>query len=404
MRVIVLGGDGFCGWPTSLRLVAEGHEVLVIDNLVRRAIADELSAPSLTPIVPVSERIQAGNELGAGQIGFRYIDIACDYPGLSAAFAEFLPDAVVHFAEQRAAPYSMRSHTHRRYTVDNNVTATHNVLSAIVQECPEAHLVHLGTMGVYGYKDHGAPIPEGYLEVIPRGSEFSTEILFPTDPGSIYHMTKSLDQLLFQFYAKNDSVSITDLHQGIVWGIETEETASDPRLVNRFDYDGDFGTVLNRFLVEAAMNMALTVHGSGGQTRAFIHIQDTVRCIELALANPPKRGDRVRIRNQATETHSVIDLARTISEIANVDITFLENPRAEAVSNHLSIEESSFVNLGLQPIRLKDELMHDVHRLATTYKDRVRREVILCTTPWNAKRAAAIKRGRLGTLEPPTPD
>ena len=223
----------------------------------------------------------------------------------------------MHFAEQRAAPYSMRSPQAKRYTVDNNVRATHNLLAALVETGLDAALVHLGTMGVYGYGWSGsAPIPEGYLTVkvpTPDG-ELEREILHPANPGSVYHMTKTQDQLLFAFYAKNDGLRITDLHQGIVWGTQTAQTGLDERLINRFDYDGDYGTVLNRFLMQAAVGHPLTVHGTGGQTRAFIHIQDTVRCIELAITNPPESGARVQVFNQMTETHRVLELAKLVGD------------------------------------------------------------------------------------------
>ncbi|RZM20710.1 MAG: NAD-dependent epimerase/dehydratase family protein, partial [Sphingomonas sp.] len=323
MKIIVLGGDGFCGWPTSLHLAAQGHSVVIVDNLVRRATDAELGASSLTPIAGIDERLAAWRETSNTPIDFVHLDVAHDYDALEALFAETRPDAIVHFAEQRAAPYSMKSPWHKRYTVDNNVNATSAVLCAMVEACPDAHLVHLGTMGVYGYgKTKGMTIPEGYIDATLRsgGAEANVEILYPVDPGSIYHMTKTLDQLLFLYYAKNDGLRITDLHQGIVWGTSTPETDLDERLVNRFDYDGDYGTVLNRFLCQAAIGHPLTVHGSGGQTRAFIHIRDTVRCIALAIQAPPERGERVRIMNQMTETHRVLDLAQMISGLTGVPV------------------------------------------------------------------------------------
>src|SRR6202046_4138948 len=306
MRVLVLGGDGFCGWPTSLYLSDRGHDVTILDNLSRRKIDVDLEVESLTPIVPIGERLRAWREGSGREIGFVSVDLATEYDRLAAILAELRPDAVVHFAEQRAAPYSMRSATAKRYTVDNNVRATHNVLAAMVASGGDATLVHLGTMGVYGYGWSGsAPIPEAYLTVkvpTPDG-DLEREILHPANPGSVYHMTKTLDQLLFAFYAKNDGLRITDLHQGIVWGTQTNQTALDPRLINRFDYDGDYGTVLNRFLMQAAIGHPLTVHGTGGQTRAFIHIKDTVRCIEIAISNPPQAGDQPKGLNQINETH-----------------------------------------------------------------------------------------------------
>ena len=290
MKVLVLGGDGFCGWPTTLHLSDKGHDVIVVDNLSRREIDLELEVESLTPIRPMGERIRTWKELTGKDIGFVHLDLAEEYERFLELLRDERPDAIVHFGEQRAAPYSMRNATAKRYTVDNNVRGTHNVLVAIVETGLDIALVHLGTMGVYGYGWSGsAPIPEGYLTVkvpTPDG-EIEREILHPANPGSVYHMTKTLDQLLFAFYAKNDQLRITDLHQGIVWGTQTPQTALDERLINRFDYDGDYGTVLNRFLMQAAIGHPLTVHGTGGQTRAFIHIRDTVRCIQIALENPP---------------------------------------------------------------------------------------------------------------------
>jgi len=240
----------------------------------------------------------AWKEITGREIRFEAFDMAREPARLDTLIANEKPDAVVHFAEQRAAPYSMRGDLEKRYTVDNNIAATHNLLVAITRHSPNTHFVHLGTMGVYGYSGAGFSIPEGYLNVEVRddeGQPQAREILFPTRPGSVYHLTKSLDQLMFQFYAQNDAIKITDLHQGIVWDTQTDETMLDPILANRFDYDGDYGTVLNRFLVEAAVGHPLTVHGSGGQTRAFINIRDTVRCIELAITSPPKRGEKVKI-------------------------------------------------------------------------------------------------------------
>src|SRR6476469_2830647 len=328
MRVLVLGGDGFCGWPTSLYLSDSGHDVTILDNLSRRKIDIELEVESLTPIQPLGQRLRAWKEVSGREIGFVNLDIATEYDRLVEVLREQRPDAIVHFAEQRAAPYSMRTSATKRYTVDNNIRATHNLLVALVETGLDAALAHLGTMGVYGYGWSGsAPIPEGYLTVkltTPDG-ELEREILHPANPGSVYHMTKTLDQLLFSFYAKNDGLRITDLHQGIVWGTQTDQTALDERLINRFDYDGDYGTVLNRFLMQAAIGFPLTVHGTGGQTRAFIHIRDTVRCVELAVTHPPVRGERVRIFNQMTEVHRVIDLAELVARLTGAQIDLVDN-------------------------------------------------------------------------------
>jgi UDP-sulfoquinovose synthase len=387
MRVLVLGGDGFCGWPTSLYLSDRGHDITVVDNLSRRKIDVELEVESLTPIRPINERIRVWKEVSGREIGFVNLDLATEYDRLVDLLNEHEPDAIVHFAEQRAAPYSMRTEQTKRYTVDNNVRATHNLLTALVTTGSTASLVHLGTMGVYGYGWSGsAPIPEGYLTVkvpTPDG-EVEREILHPANPGSVYHLTKTLDQLLFSFYAANDRLRITDLHQGIVWGTQTDQTARDERLVNRFDYDGDYGTVLNRFLMQAAIGHPLTVHGTGGQTRAFIHIRDSVRCIEIALNNPPETGSKVLVRNQVTETHRLLDLAKMISDLTGGEIAYLPNPRREAEENDLAVRNDQFLALGLQPTTLSEGLLEEITEIASKYKDRVDPTKIIARSVWRA--------------------
>jgi UDP-sulfoquinovose synthase len=385
MRVLVLGGDGFCGWPTSLYLSDRGHDVTILDNLSRRNIDNELEVGSLTPITPIGERVRVWEEVSGKRIGFVNLDLAAEYDRLVKVIEQTQPDAIVHFAEQRAAPYSMRSERAKRYTVDNNVRATHNLLVALVSTGSNASLAHLGTMGVYGYGWSGsAPIPEGYLTVkvpTPDG-DLEREILHPANPGSVYHMTKTLDQLMFAFYAKNDGLRITDLHQGIVWGTQTDQTSKDERLINRFDYDGDYGTVLNRFLMQAAIKHPLTVHGSGGQTRAFIHIKDTARCIEIALTNPPQTGSQVMVLNQITETHRVADLAKMVSEITGVEIANLPNPRKEADENDLVVRNDQFLALGLNPTTLSNGLLDEVTQVAEKYKDRVDVTKIIARSVW----------------------
>ena len=269
----------------------------------------------------------------------------------------------------------MKSSWHKRYTVNNNVNATHNLLAALVEAELDAHVVHLGTMGVYGYGTAGVKIPEGYLRVRidnDEGGEVEQEILYPVNPGSVYHMTKTQDQLLFAFYNKNDGTRVTDLHQGIVWGTQTAETRLDERLINRFDYDGDYGTVLNRFLMQAAVGYPLTVHGTGGQTRAFIHIQDTVRCIQLAIENPPEHGERVRVFNQMTECHRVLDLAKLVSSLTGAEIDYVDNPRKEAAENELFVENRQLLELGLDPIRLEDDLLTEVTEIARALRRSLR--------------------------------
>ncbi len=386
MKILILGGDGFCGWPTSLHLAARGDDVVIVDDFSRRKIDVELGVESLTPVRPLRVRLAAWAEQGRAPIRFARLDLAHDHDALLALILAERPDAVVHFAEQRAAPYSMKSSWHKRYTVNNNVNATNNLLAALVEAKCDAHVVHLGTMGVYGYGTGGrAKIPEGYLRVTVAdgdGGAIERDILHPVAPGSIYHMTKTQDQLLFLFYNKNDHVRVTDLHQGVVWGTQTAETTLDERLINRFDYDGDFGTVLNRFLMQSAIGYPLTVHGSGGQTRAFIHIQDTVRCIQLALDTPPERGERVRIINQATEVHRVRDLAAKVAALTGAAISYLDNPRAEDSENELNVSNDTILRLGLHPIRLDDGLLREVSEIAGRYAERADRSRIPCVSRW----------------------
>ncbi|WP_288246190.1 NAD-dependent epimerase/dehydratase family protein [uncultured Prochlorococcus sp.] len=395
MKVIVLGGDGFCGWPCAVNLAEQNHEVIIVDNLSRRKIDIDLEVESLTPIASITERLSAWEDIGGKPMRFLNMDISKQYQKLLNLLIDEKPDSVIHFAEQRAAPYSMKSSFTKRYTVDNNVNGTHNLLAAIVESNLDIHVVHLGTMGVYGYGSHrGATIPEGYLKVEvpqPDGSRFEEEILHPASPGSVYHMTKTLDQLLFLYYNKNDLVRITDLHQGIVWGTNTEATLKDPRLTNRFDYDGDYGTVLNRFLMQAAIGYPLSVHGTGGQTRAFIHIKDSVKCVQLALENPPKPGERVKIFNQMTESHQVGELAKKVASLTGADINYLPNPRNEAVENDLIVDNKCFIELGLNPTTLDNGLLEEVVEVAKKYSNRCDLKRIPCVSSWTKKQAEAIK-------------
>ena len=367
MKIVVLGGDGFCGWPTALHLSDRVHDILIADNLSRRRIDAELGTVSLTPIRSIEERLEAWRSVSGRTVRFVDVD-ACQFGAMVALLRRERPDAVVHLAEQRAAPYSMKSPAHKNYTVRNNVTATHNLLNAIVETGGETHLVHLGSMGVYGYgRDKPVALPDGYLAVrftAADGSEFSEDVVYPPDPGSVYHLTKVLDAQMFQYYARNDRLRITDLHQGIVWGTQTAQTCRDERLINRFDYDGDYGTVLNRFLMQAAIGHPLTMHGTGNQTRPFIHIRDTCRCIELAIAHVPPRGARPRIMNQVAECHRLRDLAGLVQRLTGCDIAFVPNPRNEAPSNDLVASNDALRALGWHPILLEEGLLAEVSDVA----------------------------------------
>ena len=380
-KIVVLGGDGFCGWPTSLHLAKAGHDVVVVDNLSRRAIDRDLSSGSLTDIASIEARIAAANE-HIGNIRFVNLDIANTPAGLATLIHAERADTIAHFAEQRAAPYSMLGDRERRYTVDNNISGTHNVCSAIVDVDPGIHLIHLGTMGVYGYSLAFGAIPEGYLDIRVNSTREDVDILYPANPGSVYHMTKCLDQLIFQFYNKNWAMKITDLHQGIVWGIETDETQLDPRLVNRFDYDGIYGTVLNRFVSQAANGVPLTVYGTGRQSRAFIHVSDTARCVRLAAENPPDSVDQVRIFNQVSEVRSVLELANLVQALTGCEIRNIKNPRKEPAENELAVDNTALKSLGFEPMMLSDHLICDIQVLGKRTRRNFNADNVLTSPEW----------------------
>ena len=384
-RVLVSGGDGFCGWPTALHLSSLGFDVTIVDNLSRRRIDRELGTSSLTPIRSMQARIATWKRVSGREIGFRRLTLGSAYGDLVALLRAERPSAIVHFAEQRSAPYSMNGARGMRYTVTNNLGGTHDLLCAMVEAglC-DTHLVHLGSVGVYGYRTAGARIPEGYLPVTvtTHDGPKEIEILYPADPGSVYHMTKCQDALFFYYYNKNYGLRITDLHQGIVWGTQTKETMLAPELVNRFDYCGHYGTVLNRFLVQAALGRPLTVHGSGEQTRAFIHIRDTVRCIELAIRSPLDNRKRVRIINQVAETRRVVDLAKQISALTGVPWRSVANPRNEDAANEFDVENGTLVSLGLKPATLADGLMDEVREVAGRFRHRCDLARMEAQTAW----------------------
>jgi UDP-sulfoquinovose synthase len=388
MKIYIIGGDGFCGFPTALKLSNEGHEIKILDNLSRRKIDIELGCSSLTKIYTIYERIDAWEEKTGKIINFELIDISKEFTKLCQLILKDKPDIIIHLGEQRAAPYSMKNSTTSRYTVNNNLNATHNILQAIVHTNRDIHLIHLGTMGVYGY---GAVpnviIPEGYINVEIKNKDQERkelEILHPSYPGSIYHMTKAQDALFFQFYAKNYKLKITDLHQGIIWGINTPETLLDERLTNRFDYDSDYGTVLNRFIMQSSKNIPLTIYGTGEQTRAFINIKNSTECINLAVNNPPNKGDRVKIINQVTETHTLIDLANLIKKIyPQTEINHLRNPRKELDKNSLDVSNKTFLNLGLNPITLNEKEIIFIHDTIKKLESNIDMKHILPKSYWS---------------------
>lgn len=402
MRVAILGGDGFIGWPATLHLSNLGHELAIVDNLSRRWIDTELGIQSLTPMDSIQERARIWKQVSGQDLIYQHIDIATEYERFKHWLQAWKPEVIIHLAQQRAAPYSMKTARHKTYTVANNVNSTHNLLNAVVELGSDSHIIHMGTMGVYGYSSVGATIPEGYLNVditTDDGKKISQEILYPVKPGSIYHMTKCLDQLLFQFYANNDNLRITDLHQGIVWGTHTDQTRRHEQLINRFDYDGDYGTILNRFMIQAAINYPLTVHGTGGQSRAFIHIQDSVRCIQLALESPPKAGERTKIFNQITEVHRVRDLAKLVQDMTGAEIAYLENPRNEAAENDLIVSNEQFLNLGLDPTTLRAGLLDELIEIAKKYQYRIDKSRIPCTSTWNREIDNQIKGVKTNTTK-----
>jgi UDP-sulfoquinovose synthase len=386
-NILVVGGDGFCGWPLSLRLSSIGHNVIVVDNLSRRKIDIELGCESLTPISSIYDRIQAWKEVSDKIIHFHLLNVATEYDKFVQLLKEHEIDTVIHLGEQRAAPYSMKTRNTSRYTVDNNLSGTHNILSAIVEVDTSIHLIHIGTMGVYGYGVvEKSILPEGYVDVKMNdgsGNFKDVNILHPFYPGSIYHLTKTQDALFFQFYAKNWNIKITDLHQGIIWGLHTKETILDPRLINRFDYDSDYGTVLNRFIMQAASNIPLTIYGSGEQTRAFIHIENSMDCIVLAVNNPGTIPNKVTIFNQMVETQNLLTLSKIIQDkFENVSIQNIDNPRKELKSNDLNVCNKKFLDLGLNPIYINSDRIQEIYDYIQKYNSNVKNNVILPSSKW----------------------
>jgi UDP-sulfoquinovose synthase len=381
MNIAILGGDGYCGWATALYLSSRGHSVAVADNFVRRQWDQDLGVQTLTPIRPLAERLAKWHQLSQNQVQFFPVDVT-DYDALAGMIREFQPDAVVHFAEQRSAPYSMIDRKHAVFTQVNNVVGTLNLLFAIKEFRPQCHLVKLGTMGEYGTPN--IDIEEGYLTIRHNGRE---DVLpYPKQPGSFYHLSKVHDSHNILFACRIWKLRATDLNQGVVYGTVTAETALDESLINRFDYDEVFGTVLNRFCIQAAVGYPLTVYGKGGQTRGYLDIRDTVRCIELACLNPAGPGE-CRVYNQFTEQFSVLQLAHMVQAAGEklslkVEIQHLPDPRVEAEEHYYNAKHSKLTDLGLQPHLLSESLLDSLMNIACRYRDRVDESFFLPRVNW----------------------
>ncbi len=378
MKILVLGGDGYLGWPTALHLSEAGHDVAVADNFVRRSYDFEMGVDSLVPIEPLQTRIRTWHELTGKRIGC-YIGDLCDADFTYHMVRDFEPEAIIHFAEQRAAPYSMVDRKHAVYTQVNNVGGTLNVLYAIAELNPDIHLVKLGTMGEYGTPN--IDIEEGWLEVEHKGRK--DRVLFPKRPGSFYHLSKVHDSHNIEFACRIWDLRATDLNQGVVYGQQTPETARDDRLATRYDYDAVFGTVLNRFVIQAVIGEPLTVYGGGSQTRGIIEIRDTVRCLQLACENPAGRGE-FRVFNQMTESLSITEMADIIARVSPdpVRVEHLDNPRVEEENHHYNVVHSGLVELGLDPHLLSDTLLESLLHITKRYAYRVRPEAMIPTIEW----------------------
>ncbi|MFM7528981.1 MAG: NAD-dependent epimerase/dehydratase family protein [Nodosilinea sp.] len=381
MKVLVIGGDGYCGWATALYLSNRGYEVGILDSLVRRHWDAQLLIETLTPIAPIQARLQRWKDLTGKHIDL-YIGDINDYSFLERSMITFAPDAVVHFGEQRSAPFSMIDREHAVLTQANNVLGNLNLLYALRDHFPDCHLVKLGTMGEYGTPN--IDIEEGYITIEHNGRKDT--LPYPKQPGSFYHLSKVHDSHNIHLACKIWGLRATDLNQGVVYGVLTQETGIDEILINRLDYDGIFGTALNRFCIQAAVGHPLTVYGKGGQTRAFLDIRDTVRCVEIALGNPANPGE-FRVFNQFTEMFSVGDLAMMVKKAGttlglNVDIDYLDNPRVEAEDHYFNAKNTNLLDLGLQPHYLSDSLLDSLLNFAVKYQNRVDPAQILPKVKW----------------------
>ena len=401
MKIMVLGGDGYCGWATALYLSAKGHAVTIVDSFIRRQWDFELGAQTLTPILPLNDRLRSWTQL-TGRTIDAFVGDVTDYDFLLSAVKSTEPDAIIHFAEQRSAPYSMIDRKHAVFTQVNNVVGTLNLLFAMRETRPDCHLVKLGTMGEYGTPN--IDIEEGYIRIEHNGR--SDVLPYPKQPGSYYHLSKVHDSANIMFACKIWGLRATDLNQGVVYGTVTEETALSESLINRFDYDDVFGTVLNRFCAQAAIGQPLTVYGKGGQTRGFLDIRDTVRCVEIACLNPANKGE-CRVYNQFTEQFSVLDLAARVQAAGKdlglqVEVDHLPDPRVEAESHYYNAKHSRLIDLGLQPHFLSDSLLDSLMNIAMQYRNRIDPALILPYVNWRDtqnKRQGQPRGAAVGELQ-----
>jgi len=378
LRILVLGGDGYLGWPVALHLSRRGHDVGVVDNFVRRSYDFEMGVDSLVPIVSLQRRVKTWEAVSGHRIEVFAGDLT-DAAFVDRCFQRFEPDSVVHFAEQRSAPYSMIDRTHAVYTQVNNVVGTLNLMYAIAEHDPSIHLVKLGTMGEYGTPN--IDIEEGFIEITHKGR---TDVLpYPKQPGSFYHLSKVHDSHNIQFGCRIWGLRATDLNQGIVYGQETEETSAHPDLATRFDYDGVFGTVLNRFCVQAVVGHPLTVYGKGGQTRGMLDIRDTLACVELAVANPPAEGE-YRVFNQFTESFSVMEMAELVAEAypGKTRIEHSDDPRVEKEEHYYRAAHTKLLDLGLVPHLLEPSTIRALLGVVDRHRDRVDPDAIEATVEW----------------------
>lgn len=384
MKVLILGGDGYLGWPTAMHFAARGHEVHVVDNYLRRRIAQETGSEPLIPTPNLNDRADIFREVSGHEISVTIGD-CCDYRTLEKVVREVQPDTIIHYAEQPSAPYSMMGFEQASQTFNNNLTATFNVIWAVMEHAPDCHLVKLGTMGEYGTPN--IDIEEGWLEVEHKGRK--DKMLYPRAAGSLYHTTKVLDTDLLWFYVRTYGLRVTDLMQGPVYGIHTEESALDERLFPNFHYDDIFGTVLNRFLAQAVSGVPLTVYGKGGQTRGYLNLRDTLQCVELAANSPVAKGE-LRIFNQLTEVFSVNQLAEKVQTVGNamgldVEINHIENPRKEREEHYYNVVSTGLKDLGLKPHLLTDAAIQEMLQTVVDHRENIDKRKILPRVRWDKK-------------------